>query len=489
MSMSLPGSGLVGGRVSLLNEERAWEANGHPRRAGVSSFGISGTNAHVILEEPPVGTGGAALGSKDLPHADGEVLAGLPGEVGGGGGFAGFARVLVRPSWVLSGKSERGLGGQAGRLRSLRAGDVGLMRWMLGFRWVGRSVFAHRAVVIGDRDGLLNGLEALADGAPSVAVVEAQGHSDAGGVVFVFAGQGSQWPGMALGLLDSSPVFADELRICEEALASYVDWSLEDVLRGRDGAPGLDRVDVVQPVLFCVMVSLAGLWRACGVRPGVVVGHSQGEIAAAHVAGGLSLEDAARLVVVRSRALVGLMGRGGMVSVALGAQELEPWLERWEGEVSLAAVNGPSSVVVSGERSALDGLLAELVEGGVRAREIPVGYASHATMIEEIRQELLDACEGVSPVSGDVPFCSTVTGGLLDTSELDAEYWYRNLRETVRFEGVIRLLLADGYRAFVEVSPHPVLTVGVQDSVGGAVGGSGWWGAGHWVVASRRGWL
>ncbi len=224
------------------------------------------------------------------------------------------------------------------------------------------------------------------------------------------------------------------------------------------------------------MVGLAGLWRACGVQPGVVVGHSQGEIAAAHVAGGLSLEDAARLVVVRSRALVGLMGRGGMVSVALGLGELEGWLERWDG-VSVAALNGPSSVVVSGERQALEGLLGELVEGGVRAREIPVGYASHSVQIEEIRGELLAGCEGIRPASGDVPFFSTVTGGLLDMALLDGEYWYRNLRETVRFEGAVRELLGEGFGAFVEVSPHPVLSVGVQETVdevlpaeGGVVG-------------------
>ena len=146
-------------------------------------------------------------------------------------------------------------------------------------------------------------------------------------------------------------------------------------------------MDVVQPVLFAVMVALAGLWKACGVSPAVVVGHSQGEIAAAHVAGGLSLQDAARLVVSRSRALVGLMGRGGMVSVALGVDELDGWLQRWEG-VGVAALNGPGSVVLSGERAALDGLLGELLEGGVRAREIPVGYASHSAMIEVIRGEL-----------------------------------------------------------------------------------------------------
>jgi polyketide synthase 12 len=159
-----------------------------------------------------------------------------------------------------------------------------------------------------------------------------------------------------------------------------------------------------------------------------------------------------------------------MVSVALGAEEVEARLGLWGGRVSLAAVNGPGSVVVSGEREALDGFLAELVEGGVRAREIPVGYASHSSQIEEIRGELLDACVGVVPRSGGVPFYSTVTGGLLDTAELDGEYWYRNLRETVQFDDVTRVLLGEGRRVFVEVGPHPVLSVAVQETVDEVLG-------------------
>ncbi len=316
---------------------------------------------------------------------------------------------------------------------------------------------------VGGREGVVGELDALAAGRPGVGVV--QGVADAGGgVVFMFPGQGSQWEGMAAELLDVSGVFAESIGLCGEALSSFVEWSLEDVLRGAPGAPGLDRVDVVQPVLFAVMVSLARLWGACGVRPDVVVGHSQGEIAAACVAGGLSLEDAALLVALRSRALAGLAGRGGMVSVGLGVGELQRRLEGVVG-VSVAAVNGPSATVVSGEVGALEEFLAGCESDGVRARRIPVDYASHSAAIEEIRGDLLEACASIVPRAGEVPFFSTVTGGLLDTAELDGEYWYRNLRETVRFEGAIRSLLGERYRAFVEVSPHPVLTVGVGETV------------------------
>ena len=477
------------GAVSLLTEGQLWGGGGEPRRAGVSSFGISGTNAHVILEDAPVES---VVVAEDAGVAVGDVVAvGDAGvdvvAVGDAGVGVGVGGVVP---WVLSGRGVGGLGAQAGRLLGFVEGDGGLGLLDVGLSLaVGRAGLERRGVVVGGgREGLLGGVGVLARGGGSRGVVEGVVRGVGRGSVFVFPGQGSQWVGMAVGLLDCSPVFAGLLGECGEALGPFVDWSLEGVLRGVGGAPGLDRVDVVQPVLWAVMVSLAGLWRVCGVEPDVVVGHSQGEIAAVCVAGGLSLGDGARLVALRSRALVGLMGGGGMVSVAAGLGEVEGWLERWEG-VSVAAVNGPGSVVVSGERGALDGLLSELVEGGVRAREIPVGYASHSAQVEGIRGELLDAFEGVVPCSGGVPFFSTVAGGLVDTGELDGEYWYRNLRERVRFEEATRSLVADGYRVFVEVGPHPVLTVGVQETVDGMVGESGDVRAGDVLVGGslRRG--
>ncbi|HEY5285511.1 MAG TPA: SDR family NAD(P)-dependent oxidoreductase [Solirubrobacteraceae bacterium] len=441
--------------ISLLQESIPWTRNGPPRRAGVSSFGISGTNAHLILEEAP------AEALPDRGAAGGEPVR-APGDRAGEAVFA-----LDTPPLVVSARGDAALRGQAGRvLAQMERSDKFDPLDVAYSLAVSRAALKQRAMVSGgNREELLDGLRALARGESVAGVLDGAAAAGSGRVVFVFPGQGAQWLGMAAGLLESSPVFGAVVRSCGEALGAFVDWSLEDVLRGVEGAPGLDRVDVVQPVLFGVMVSLAGLWRECGVEPAAVVGHSQGEIAAAHIAGGLSLQDAARLVVLRSRALVGLMGRGGMASVALAPEELEGWLERCEGEVSVAAVNGPRSVVVSGERRALDGLLSELVDGGVRAREIPVGYASHSAQVEEIRAELLDACAGLAARSGEVPFISTVTGEQLDTGELDGEYWYRNLREPVRFEGAVRGLLEEGYRAFVEISPHPVLTVAVQETV------------------------
>jgi acyl transferase domain-containing protein/NADP-dependent 3-hydroxy acid dehydrogenase YdfG len=434
------------GAISLLAEPMPWESDGQPRRAGVSSFGISGTNAHVILEEaPPV-----------------EALAMPEDEVG-----AGLLAGGVTP-FVLSGASEAALCEQAGRLGELVGGaceDLGLAD--VGVSLAGRAALAQRAVVLsGGREGLTDGLAALAAGEPIAEGVVRGAVSVAGsaGAVFLFPGQGSQWEGMTLELLECSPVFAERMQACEQALSEHVQWSLAGVLRGDPGQPSLERVDVVQPALFAVMVSLAALWRACGVRPAAVVGHSQGEIAAACVAGGLSLGDAARVIALRGRALRELAGKGGMVSVALPAGELQVWLERWEGRVGVAAVNGPSTAVVSGDRQALEELLGECEREGVRARAIPVDYAAHSAQVQEIREELLQGCAGIEPRAGEVPFFSTVTGEWLETSSLDGEYWYRNLREPVRLAQSTRALLQGGQRAFVEVSPHPVLTVSVQDS-------------------------
>ncbi|MER7708864.1 SDR family NAD(P)-dependent oxidoreductase, partial [Kitasatospora sp. NPDC097605] len=252
------------------------------------------------------------------------------------------------------------------------------------------------------------------------------------------------------------------------ALAPFVDWSLEDVLREAPGAPSLERVDVVQPALFAVMVSLSALWASLGVVPDAVVGHSQGEIAAATVAGALTLDDAARVVTLRSQAIRALSGSGGMMSVALSKdqvlQRMTPWAER----ISLAAVNGPTSSVVAGEPDALLELQTACENDGIRARIIPVDYASHSAQVERIREELLEALAPIAPRSTGVPFYSTVTGTPIDTATLDAQYWYTNLRQTVELESVTRTLAQDGFGVFVEVSPHPVLTMALQETLDGA---------------------
>ncbi|KYF99535.1 hypothetical protein BE20_03230 [Sorangium cellulosum] len=267
--------------------------------------------------------------------------------------------------------------------------------------------------------------------------------------MFVFPGQGSQWVGMARALLASSVVFRDEIAACERALAPHVAWSLGAVLRGDgDEATLLGRVDVVQPVLFAVMVALAALWRSIGVTPDAVVGHSQGEIAAAYVAGALSLEDAAK--VVRARALTKIAGRGAMAAVELGARDTEARLAPFGDAIAIAAINSPRATLVAGDTDAIDALVRDLEAAQIFARKVRVDYASHSAHVEAIERELLADLAGIEPRVGAVPLYSAVTGAKLDGSRLDAAHWFRNLRSTVRFEDATRALHDDGHRFFVE---------------------------------------
>ncbi|RKN34973.1 acyltransferase domain-containing protein, partial [Streptomyces hoynatensis] len=281
--------------------------------------------------------------------------------------------------------------------------------------------------------------------------------------MFVFPGQGSQWARMGVELMDSSPVFARALHECAEALAPFTDWNLLDVLQEAEGAPGFDRVDVVQPALFALMVSLARLWESLGVTPDAVVGHSQGEIAAAHIAGALTLEDAARIVALRSQALSAITGRGGMTSLPLPKEQALELIARWEGRIAIAAVNGPQSTVVAGDADALDEMFTHCEQDGIRARRIPVDYASHTHHVETIRERLLELLAPIQPQEPRIAFYSTVAG---HTDEpLDATYWYDNLRTTVEFETTTRRLLADGHTLFIETSPHPVLTHPLTETI------------------------
>ncbi|WP_227025306.1 type I polyketide synthase [Streptomyces tsukubensis] len=431
------------GSVELLTRERAWPRGDRLRRAGVSAFGISGTNAHVILEEAPMADIGepeapAAPDTDRPPHA-------LP--------------------WILSAPTAESLQAQARQLLAYVSAHPEIPVAGVG-RALGasRSGLKHRAVAVADdRSRLLEAVRALGEEGPGADLV----HGVAGParkVAFVFPGQGAQWAGMGKALLDTSRAFTDRVAECEEALSQFVDWSLTDVLRGAEDAPGLDRVDVVQPVSFAVMVSLAAVWESYGVSPSAVVGHSQGEIAAACVAGGLTLVDAARVVALRSQALSALSGEGGMVSVPLPARQVRDGIAPYAEHVSVAAINGPSSTVVSGDPRVLAELVSQYEQEGVRARRISVDYASHSPQVRRTEQRLAEALAPIEPRSGTVPFYSSVSGGITDTADLDADYWYRNLRQTVEFEQATCALLEHGCDVFVEVSAHPVLAVGIQET-------------------------
>ncbi|MFI6628652.1 SDR family NAD(P)-dependent oxidoreductase, partial [Nonomuraea fuscirosea] len=481
------------GGVELLLENTPWSANGLPRRAGVSSFGVSGTNAHVVIEEPPAAEDPSASGTGSA-SGDGSEAVTVHGTAGGRSASVlyGDRTPDVLP-FAVSGRSEAALRAQAAALANHlserltdhpdrqpaetqpSATESAVTEPSVILRDVARSLLTtrtsweHRAVVIaggGEPGALTSALTALAEGepAPNLVLGTAHGGTEARAqAVFIFPGQGSQWPGMAAELLRTSPVFAARMAEVAAEIEQHVDWH---VLEALHDPAALDRLEVVQPVLFAVMVSLAALWESMGVRPSAVVGHSQGEVAAAYVAGGLSLEDAVRVIVLRSRLFAEtLVGKGAIAAIALPASDLERRLTAWDGRLSVGARNGPSHSTVVGDEAALAELVAQCETEGIRARHLASTVASHSDQVDPLHDRLLDLLAPIRPCTGHVPFYSTVTGDVLDTAELTPEYWFGNARRPVAFHDVVTALLRDGRGAFIECSAHPVLVMSVRDTV------------------------
>ncbi|MEV6012228.1 SDR family NAD(P)-dependent oxidoreductase [Streptomyces sp. NPDC051976] len=418
--------------------------------AGTPTDTASATAVGAATETAPAAPNGPASGAAPVAatHAASAAAAGTPG---------------ADIPWLVSGRSPRALAAQAEKLVAhlgdrpgTRAADVALSLLRT------RTAFAHRAVVLGaDSAELDQRLGALAAGRPDRKVFT--GRAVEGGRGFVFPGQGSQWPEMARELLDGEGPFAVRIAECARALAPYTDYDLLDVLRGAPDAPGFERVDVVQPALWAVMVSLAQVWRAAGVEPDLVMGHSQGEIAAATVIGALTLDDAARVVALRSQVLRQVTG-GRMLSVSAPREVVEARLASY-GEINVSVLNSPGSTVVSGPPEQLTALAASFDTDGFRTSVVKIDYASHSPAVDAIRDEVLAVLAPIRPVAVDIPFYSSLEGGRVeDTSTLDAEFWYRNLRHAVRFSDATRAALADGCGLFVECSPHPMLGHAIEET-------------------------
>ncbi|MBL7617932.1 acyltransferase domain-containing protein, partial [Frankia sp. AgB1.8] len=453
------------GTVRLLDAPTPWPSRDRPRRAAISSFGISGTNAHLILEDFPGPSTTGADPATDTPPASTTALTPEPA-------------ALPVPV-TLSAKNPAALAAQASALRHHLDSQPELPLTDIAHSLATtRTTFNHRAVIVANtRDELRAGLDDLAANprTPQTARVTRGTSRPRENPVLVFPGQGTQWAGMASSLLVASPAFAERIDACATALAPYTTWSLTELLRnppsGTGTGPGsrLDAVDVVQPALWAVMVSLAALWSAHGIQPAAVIGHSQGEIAAATIAGALTLEDSARVVALRAQALRRLAGHGGMASVALPAHTTQEHITRIAPELAVAAINSPHTTVVSGPSDHLTKLVAHCHGQGIHARVLPVDYASHHPGVATLRDELHDVLGQLRPRTSDLPFFSTLTASFLDTAELDADYWYRNLRNTVRFADGTQALHAAGHTTFIEVSPHPVLTTAIEETLGDAL--------------------
>ncbi|HEV2639089.1 MAG TPA: SDR family NAD(P)-dependent oxidoreductase [Actinocrinis sp.] len=431
------------GTVALLTEPVAWDRGPGPRRAAVSSFGISGTNAHLILEEPP--------GDEDEEES---ASAATATAVGKGDGVDTMPVI----AWPISAKTERALTAQAaGLLGPAGRTDPADLGYSLATT---RSAFRHRAVLLGrDRDTLRTGLHGLADGAPGPEAVT--GLATAGRVGMLFTGQGSQRPGMALALAEKHPVF-DE--ICAE-LDKYLETPLREILAAPDSSL-LDRTDYAQAALFAVEVALFRIYEGWGIRPRVLLGHSIGEIAAAHVAGVWSLADACTLVAARGRLMAALPEGGAMLSVRASEHDVLSALDGLGGRVSVAAVNAADAVVVSGALAEIEGLESRWTGEGRRTRRLRVSHAFHSPLMEPMLAEFEAVVAGLTAHEPAIPVVSNVTGRPAAAGQLTSPaYWAEHIRRTVRFHDGLAAVRAKGVDILLELGPDPVLSPLVEQAV------------------------
>ncbi|HEY2647253.1 MAG TPA: type I polyketide synthase, partial [Candidatus Acidoferrales bacterium] len=428
-----------GNIVAVPSETTPWPARATASVGGVSGFGITGTNAHVILQGAP------EFAAK--PHMLG-----------------------VSHIFLLSAQTPAALDACAASWRDRLLADSAWPASLADLAHtasVRRSHHDHRLVLVAStREELLDHINLwLARQEQSGVRAGKRLAEENRRAVFVFPGQGGQWFGMGRTLLRDEPVFQKALAECDDAIRKYTGWSVKERLMRADAESALAGIDVIQPVLFAVMVSLAELWRSMGVDPRAVVGHSMGEAAAAAVCGALSLDDAAAVICHRSRLMKNASGRGLMAVAEMSLENAEKFVNDYEGRISVAANNSPTSTVLSGDVDAIEDALAKLEAQEVFCRRIKVDVASHSSHMEPFREELSRLLKDIRPRKGTIPLYSTTSGAMEDGTSLDANYWARNLRQPVLFSTAIQSLLADGFDAFIEVNAHPVLLQSIEDGI------------------------
>jgi acyl transferase domain-containing protein/NADPH:quinone reductase-like Zn-dependent oxidoreductase/acyl carrier protein len=424
------------GDVRLLTESQPWPAGGsRPRRAGVSSFGISGTNAHVILEEPP------------LPEAGKESRSG---------------EVVAAPStlpFVLSAKTEAALRAQAQRLHGQLLAEPGLEPDDVAVALAGRSHFEQRAVVLAaDRDELLQGLDLLRAGGSGAGIVRAE--AGEGKTAFLFSGQGSQRAGMGRDLHAAFPVFAAALDAACAELDPHLGRSLREIMFAAEETPEaalLDLTEFAQPALFALELALFRLVESLGIEADLLIGHSIGELTAAHVAGVLSLADAAALVVARGRLMGALPQGGAMLAVEAPEEELEAILADLDGDLTIATVNGPLAVVASGAEAAIDLLADACRERGRKATRLRVSHAFHSALMDPMLEELGAVAAGLDFAPAGIPIVSNLSGEEAGEELTEPGYWVRHVREPVRFADGVAALDRAGVTRFLELGPDGTL--------------------------------
>ncbi len=433
---------LDGARIHVPKDAMPWSTE--RRVAAVSAFGLSGSNAHVVLEQPPA--------VPAPPHATAETSHLLAMSAKKPSALTALARAYCD---LLADKASPALG------EICRAAAVGRSHHDLRIAVIARS-----------KPEALAKLQAHLNGESSSGLSSGRRPLDkVPPVVFAFSGQGSQWAGMGSGLLDTEAVFRRAIDECDALYHAATGRNLVDELRADRSRSRLEQTEVAQPALFALQIALAAQWRAWGVEPSAVVGHSVGEVAAAHVAGILDLSDAMHLVCQRGQIMQRATGRGRMAAVGLSFEDGLARIRGLEDRIAVAAINAPRSIVLSGEPNALDAVLARLRDDNVFCRFLPVDYAFHSPQTEAFGPELARALAGLTPRPHGMPFISSVTGAAVAGTDLDGGYWVRNMTEPVRFAAAVQSLFASGHQMFLEVGPHPVLSPLVQQTVE-ASGGS-----------------
>ncbi len=407
------------------------DTNGRPAMAAVNSFGISGTNAHAVVEEAPR--------EEQLPPA-----------------AEGPAQLLA-----LSAQSGESLERSARAYHDLLVQEPAALRDLCYSAGARRTHHEHRlAVVARTREELSEQLGAYLAGETRRGIASGRKAHEPPRPVFVFSGVGTQWAGMGRALSEQEPVFRETMERCDRVFRKLAGWSVRERMEG----PDLDEVEVMQPAIFSMQVALAALWRSWGVEPAAVVGHSLGEMTAAYVAGALTLEEAALIVRMRSHLMQRANGKGRMAAVELSMEQARAAINGYQDSVDLAALNSPTSSVLSGDTAPLEAIVAELDRRGIFSRFVRAQVAFHSRQVEPFIAELRERLAELRPAPARVPYYSTVTGARMEASSLDADYWARNMRQPVLFAPAMERLLEGGYDTFLEVSPHPVLQAPIRQT-------------------------
>lgn len=422
--------------IRIQAEGSPWPEHEGPAIAGVSAFGIAGTNAHVVLQEPPAPRAGAQATNEQPAN-----------------------RAYLLP---LSAHNPAALRDLTAQLLPLLDGLQPPSLYDLGYTTsLRRTHHDFRAAIVASSvEDLKEKLAAFADewDADSIPQVETEPRK----ILFVFPGQGSQWAGMGLRLMEKEPAFRAALERCDRAIQPHTGWSLIERLCSPEIDAYLEQIDFIQPALFAMQVALAELWRAWGIEPAGVIGHSMGEVAAAHIAGVLSLEAAAQVICLRSQLMKTVSGKGAMYSVDLSYDDALASIQGYEDRISIAVNNSPRSTVLSGEPAALEEVVAVLRGKEVLCRQVKVDVAAHSPIMDTLRPSLEEGLAELQPHAGTIPVYSTVTGSLERGETFDIAYWGSNLRQPVRFSTTLQQALQAGYDTVIEISPHPVLLAAAE---------------------------